>query len=79
MKLERVDKDPPLQNGEIRFFPGGGGGLVSTAPDYMRFCQMLLNGGELEGVRILKQETVERHADSASRNLVRTRFRYRYR
>ena len=60
MKLERVDKDPPLQNGEIRFFPGGGGGLVSTASDYMRFCQMLLNGGELEGVRILKQETVER-------------------
>ncbi len=59
MKLERVDKDPPLQNGEIRFFPGGGGALISTAPDYMRFCQMLLNGGELEGIRILKQETVE--------------------
>ena len=59
MKLERVDKDPRLANGEIRFFPGGGGALVSTAPDYMRFCQMLLNGGELEGVRILKKETVE--------------------
>ena len=58
IRLERVDKDPPIQNDEIRFFPGGGGGLVSTAPDYMRFCQMLLNGGELEGVRILKQETV---------------------
>ena len=59
MKLGRVEKDPPLKNGEVRFFPGGGGGLVSTAPDYMRFCQMLLNGGELEGVRILKTETVE--------------------
>ena len=59
MRLERVEKDPPLKNDEIRFFPGGGGGLVSTAPDYMRFCQMLLNGGELKGVRILKQETVE--------------------
>ena len=59
MKLERVDKDPPIQNDEIRFFPGGGGGLISTAPDYMRFCQMLLNGGKLEGVRILKQETVQ--------------------
>jgi len=59
MKLERVDKDPRLASGEIRFFPGGGGGLVSTAPDYMRFCQMLLNGGELNGVRILKKETVE--------------------
>ena len=59
MKLERVDKDPPIQNGKIRFFPGGGGGLISTAPDYMRFCQMLLNGGELEGIRILKEKTVE--------------------
>ena len=59
MRLERVEKDPPLENDEIRFFPGGGGALVSTAPDYMRFCQMLLNGGELEGVRILKQETVK--------------------
>ncbi len=59
MMLERVDKDPQLANGEIRFFPGGGGGLVSTAPDYMRFCQMLLNGGELDGVRILDKKTVE--------------------
>ena len=37
----------------------GGGGLVSTAMDYARFCQMLLNGGELDGVRILKPETVK--------------------
>ena len=59
VRLERVDKDPPIQNDEIRFFPGGGGALISTAPDYMRFCQMLLNGGELEGTRILKKETVE--------------------
>ena len=59
MRLERVDKDPPLENDEIRFFPGGGGGLVSTAPDYMRFSQMLLNGGELDGVRILDKKTVE--------------------
>lgn len=58
-RLERVEKDPPLKNGEVRFFPGGGGGLVSTAPDYIRFCQMLLNGGELKGGRILKKETVE--------------------
>ena len=59
IRLERVEKDPRLKNDEIRFFPGGGGALVSTAPDYIRFCQMLLNGGELEGVRILKEETVE--------------------
>ena len=38
--------------------PSGGGGLTSTAGDYMRFCQMLLNGGELDGVRILGPATV---------------------
>ena len=40
-------------------FFSGGGGLVSTSMDYMRFCQMLLNGGELDGVRILSPLTVE--------------------
>jgi CubicO group peptidase (beta-lactamase class C family) len=35
-------------------------GLVTTVPDYLRFCQMLLNKGELDGVRLLKGETVER-------------------
>lgn len=40
-------------------FEGGGGGLVSTAMDYARFCQMILNRGELDGVRILKPETVD--------------------
>ena len=41
-----------------KFFSGGGG-LVSTARDYTRFCQMLLNGGELRGTRLLKHETVQ--------------------
>ena len=36
----------------------GGGALFSTAGDYARFCQMLLNGGELDGVRILAPKTV---------------------
>ena len=36
----------------------GGGGLLSTAGDYLRFAQMLLNGGELDGQRVLKRETV---------------------
>jgi CubicO group peptidase (beta-lactamase class C family) len=36
----------------------GGQGLLSTIPDYLRFAQMLLNGGELDGRRILKKETV---------------------
>ena len=37
----------------------GGGGLVSTARDYIRFCQMMLNQGELDGNRILKAATVK--------------------
>ena len=36
----------------------GGGGLLSTLSDYLRFAQMLLNGGELDGHRVLKRETV---------------------
>ena len=37
----------------------GAVGLVSTAPDFLRFCQMLLNKGELDGVRLLSAATVE--------------------
>ncbi|CAD7976521.1 unnamed protein product [Amoebophrya sp. A25] len=37
----------------------GGGGLLSTGNDYMRFCQMLLNKGELDGERVLSRRTVE--------------------
>ncbi len=40
-------------------YESGGGGMVSTAPDYLRFCRMVLNGGELDGVRILSPKTVE--------------------
>ena len=39
-------------------FFSGGGGLVSTVHDYLRFCQMALNGGELDGKRILSRTTV---------------------
>lgn len=52
---------PPLSDGDVgkpQTFFSGGGGIVSTAPDFLRFCQMLLNGGELDGARILKPETV---------------------
>lgn len=41
-----------------KFFSGGHG-LLSTAEDYARFCQMLLNGGELDGVRVLSRKSVE--------------------
>lgn len=37
----------------------GGGGLCSTVPDYARFIQMMVNGGELDGVRLLSRKTVE--------------------
>ncbi len=37
----------------------GGGGLVSTASDYYRFLQMLLNGGELEGTRLISRKSIE--------------------
>jgi CubicO group peptidase (beta-lactamase class C family) len=37
----------------------GGGGLVSTVDDYLKFCKMLLNGGELDGVRIIQESTAQ--------------------
>jgi CubicO group peptidase (beta-lactamase class C family) len=52
---------PPFANSDVskpQTFFSGGGGIVSTVPDFLRFCQMLLNGGELDGMRILKPETV---------------------
>jgi CubicO group peptidase (beta-lactamase class C family) len=39
--------------------PSGGGGLVSTAYDYLRFCQMLLNKGQYDGKRLLSRKTVQ--------------------
>jgi CubicO group peptidase (beta-lactamase class C family) len=53
--------EPPAWNrheGEPAL-PQGGAGLVSTAEDYFRFAQMLLNGGQLNGVRVLGPRTVE--------------------
>jgi CubicO group peptidase (beta-lactamase class C family) len=53
---------PQPRNPDVTRMPGlpsGGGGLYSTAADYFRFAQMLLNGGELDGVRLLKPSTVE--------------------
>lgn len=43
---------------EQRFFSGGGG-LYSTVHDYARFCQMLLNGGKIDSVRLVSRKTVE--------------------
>lgn len=42
-----------------RTYFSGGGGLTSTAEDYYRFCQMMLNGGQLNGTRLLSRKSVE--------------------
>ena len=66
--LEQVSNRPVIA-GFLRFsadycldqdgrFYSGGGGLVSTTSDYLRFLQMLLNGGELDGVRVMRHTTV---------------------
>jgi CubicO group peptidase (beta-lactamase class C family) len=57
--LEKAD--PPNSAGFFNpcFFQSGGGGLVSTAADYLRFASMLLNMGELDGQRLLGRKTVE--------------------
>jgi CubicO group peptidase (beta-lactamase class C family) len=48
----------PLDDLAPRFLSAGGN-LFGTATDYLRFCQMLLNGGELDGVRILSRQSVD--------------------
>lgn len=50
-------------NATPEFF-GGGGGLFSTGQDYLRFIRMLLRGGELDGARVLRPETVALMAEN---------------
>lgn len=67
--LKRLGSEPVVEGpfsyradhpyaGRRRYFSGGGG-LCSTVGDYLRFAQMLLNGGELDGKRVLKRSTVQ--------------------
>jgi CubicO group peptidase (beta-lactamase class C family) len=58
-KEGKVSKHPSDDYTKPPVFASGGGGLVSTASDYMRFCQMLLNGGQLDGQRILSPLSVK--------------------
>jgi CubicO group peptidase (beta-lactamase class C family) len=53
------DKATRTLNFQDNRLTGGGFGLASTVDDYMRFARMLLNGGELDGARILKPSTVK--------------------
>ena len=60
-KKELRLQDDPAKSPYLEKPPllSGGSGLVSTAADYLRFCRMLLNGGELDGARILGRKTIE--------------------
>jgi CubicO group peptidase (beta-lactamase class C family) len=59
-QIERIETSPFISaiSGIPVKLHSGGGGLTSTASDYLRFAQMMLNRGELDGCRILKPETV---------------------
>jgi CubicO group peptidase (beta-lactamase class C family) len=60
-RKELVLIDDPSQSSYLTppTFLSGGGGLVSTTADYLRFCQMLQAGGEVDGRRVLGRKTVE--------------------
>ena len=58
-KLDLIDDPGKSRYLAPRKVNSGGGGLVSTAADYLRFCQFMLNKGELDGVRLLGRKTVE--------------------
>ncbi|KAF1721474.1 serine hydrolase domain-containing protein [Pseudoxanthomonas wuyuanensis] len=57
----RLDDGPSAREPGARLnpYPSGAGGLYSTASDYARFCQMLLDGGRREDTRLLSRKTVE--------------------
>lgn len=55
----QVLQNAPVSSGPLSFHHSGGAGLQSTAADYLRFCQMMLNEGELDGARLLGRKTVE--------------------
>ncbi|MFO0944773.1 MAG: serine hydrolase domain-containing protein [Planctomycetota bacterium] len=73
---KRSGEDKPLEEVENKFLgpketrtPNPSGGLFSTARDLERFWQMLLNGGELDGVRILSKEMVREMTTPQTRDL----------
>jgi CubicO group peptidase (beta-lactamase class C family) len=68
--LNALPRDPGVS--KLPGMPSGGGGLYSTVDDYLRFAQMLLNGGELNGVRLLAPSAIElmrsNHVPAALKN-----------
>jgi len=68
--MDRPETSEKFKGPKVYFEAGGGrGGVLSTAADYTRFAQMLLNGGELGGVRILGRKTVELMTSSHTGNI----------
>ena len=57
--LKLIDDPKASSYAPPRTFFSGGGGLLSTATDYLTFCRMMLNNGELDGTRILSRKTME--------------------
>jgi CubicO group peptidase (beta-lactamase class C family) len=58
-KLKLIDDPATSDFTKEPGFKSGGGGLTGTSADYMRFCEMLRRGGELDGARILGPRTIE--------------------
>jgi len=75
-----IDKSPLIYSPDYHYhgpktFLSGGAGLVSTATDYARFLQMMLNGGQLDGVRLLSRKTVElMTSDSTGPDVMNTTY-----
>jgi len=68
--VERAETSEKVKGPKVYFGAGGDmGGILSTVADYARFAQMLLNGGELDGVRILGRKTVELMTASHTGNI----------
>lgn len=71
----KTKKIEPLVSSDLANFQegttffSGGGGLVSTAHDYLLFCQMMLNGGQLNGTRLLSRKSVELMTTSHMHNI----------
>jgi CubicO group peptidase (beta-lactamase class C family) len=57
--LRRLDDPSTTRYTERPVFLSGGGGLTGTTADYLRFCEMLRRGGELDGARVLGPRTIE--------------------
>jgi CubicO group peptidase (beta-lactamase class C family) len=67
--FKHVVMSPSAYYREPKKYFSGGAGMVSTASDYARFCEMLLGGGEREGVRILGRKSVELMTASHTKDL----------